>query len=160
MYISADQTMPMEGAILFLACSQSLDVFFGNDFPRTFVRDEQHFEDLDDRDFNGFYDFLRDDSRRVLGVRFLPSAPPEFLLDSLKSLPYVERGLSTELRIFFSQERKFDPSISVDQYFGENRIYCSTTGRIALSFSLAPLNVSEVRSIPLTTPPPTALTPQ
>jgi hypothetical protein len=137
-----------ENQILFLMCDDQLDLVLRSDCPRTFVHHAHYFEDLADRDFNGFYDFLRDSSRHVLGVSFLASALPEFLLDRVRPLPYVELVNSTSLRIFFTEERSFDPSISMDQYFGENRIYRSAAGGVALSFSLALLASSEIRSIP------------
>ena len=62
----------------------------------------------------------------------------KFLMDSLRSFSYVQPVDSTILRTFFGHDRKFNSSISVDQYFGENRIYRATSEKVALSFSLAP----------------------
>ena len=139
---------PEQNPILLLVCDDYLDLVIGRDCPRVFLHKGQQFEDFADRDFNGFYDFLRDNSGRVLGVSFSPSAPPAFLLEGLRALPYIEIAYSTTVRICFGRERNFDLSISMDQYYGENRIYRSSAGRIALSFSLAPLALSEIHSIP------------
>jgi len=136
-----------ENPVLLLILSAKPGLLLAKGCPRTFVHNGENFQDTDDQDFNGFYDFLRDDSRHVLGISFSPPALHGFLMDCVRSLPYVEVPCSTTLRIFFREERNFNPSISMDQYFGDNRIYRSPGARVALSFGLTPLGLAEISSI-------------
>lgn len=138
---------PMENRVLLLICNERPDLILRDDCPVTFVHRGEQFQDAADRDFNGFYDFLRDNSRTVLGINFSASDLPRFLVDGVRSLPYVEIPYSTTLRVFFGKDRNFSQSLSEDQHFGENRIYRSPVGRVALSFGLAPLGPAEIRSI-------------
>lgn len=133
---------------LLLVFDERLDLVVKDSCPLSFVHDSHFFENIRGQDFNGFYDFLRDDSGRVLGISFSVFPAAEFLLDSLRAFSYVQCVDPTVLRIFFGRDRDFNPSNSIDQYFGENRVYRSTSGKVALSFSLAPLAPSEVGSIP------------
>jgi hypothetical protein len=136
---------------LLLVCDERLDLAVKDSCPLSFVHNSHHFKNIRGQDFNGFYDFLRNNSANILGISFSVFPGAEFLLDSFRSFSYVQPVDSTILRIFFGQDRNFSPSISIDQYFGENRVYRATSGKIALSFSLAPLAPSEARSIPATT---------
>lgn len=137
-----------EHRILLLICDEPLDLVVMDSCPLSFRHHGEFFRNLRGQDFNGFYDFLRNNSGRILGTSLSVFPAAEFLLDTLRSRSYVEVASPTILRIFFAQERNFEPSTSVDQYFGEHRIYQSTSGRIALSLSLATLTPSEIRSIP------------
>lgn len=149
MYTLVGETQSLIGhRILLLICDERLGLVVRDSCPLSFLHDGEFFRNLGGQDFNGFYDFLRDDSGRILGTSLSVFPTAEFLLDTLRSRSYVEVANPTILRIFFAKERNFEPSISVDQYFGENRIYRSTSGRIALSLSLATLTPAEIRSIP------------
>lgn len=138
--------------LLLLMCDERLGLVVRDSCPLSFLQDGEFFRSLRGVDFNGFYDFLRDNSGRILGTSLSVFPAAELLLDTLRPFSYVEVVNPTILRIFFGQDRNFDPSISIDQYFGDNRIYRSTSGRTALSLSLAPLTPSEIRSIPGSVP--------
>ena len=106
----------------------------------SFEYDNVAYEDQGFGDFTGFYDWLRNRERSVIGVRYLPADELDFLCNAVEGLPYASvdwRIRSIEL--YFSESRNVDESISNDQAFGDNRLFKSATGTFCLSF-----NVSEV----------------
>ena len=94
---------------------------------------------------NGFYDWLRDASGSVIGVRWFPY--DEAILRELKYInkyEYIELSSDfLELKLFFSSNRIVDETRSADQDFLENNIYYSEDGEYAISFSMDGLNPRE-----------------
>lgn len=88
-------------------------------------------------DNNGFFDWLRNKSSQIIGVRWTAYDEQGFRLvaDNLLSLSNVEIDGSGSICIYFGQEVEFDESISCDQDFGENNFYITAEGLCAISFS-------------------------
>jgi hypothetical protein len=107
---------------------------------RSFVFENDFYEDQGFGDFTGFYDWLRNAEGRVIGVRYLPADELEFLCNAIAQLPYVVVDPQiNSIELYFSDDRSIDESVSNDQEFGDNRLFKSASGTFALSF-----NASEV----------------
>jgi hypothetical protein len=90
-------------------------------------------------DFVGFYDWLRDTSGRVIGVRETFSDGLEWILDAMPHLAYVEKlSRPAAVEIFFGIDRAYDPTESTDQDFLMNRVYVSESGGVAMTFGMDP----------------------
>jgi hypothetical protein len=90
-----------------------------------------------------FYDWLRNSSGQLIGVRFYPHDPR--LLAKLASLRYVttrrypnvpQQAVDCEVQIYFGEDRELDPTISVDQDFLYSEHF--ETGSGDMLFALAP----------------------
>lgn len=93
------------------------------------------YEDLGQGDFLGFYDWLRDSEKRVIGVRHNIFDEFNFPYDAVFNLPYVLVDLKTKsIEMYFSDCRNIEESFSDDQCFSSNRMYKSNNGEVALSF--------------------------
>ena len=57
--------------------------------------------------------------------------------------PVRADGSLEVLLIFWYHHQQFDPKTSVDQYFADNHIYRSSSGRLAICFSIAQLSLVE-----------------
>ncbi len=103
-------------------------------------------------DWTGFYDWLRQDSGHIVGVRYSPFQETEFLIEAVKGLAYVVIPEPKRcIEVYFSPgsgSRGVDPSESDDQAFGSNRIfYCNEQSRYLISFDTSRLSESEMQSI-------------
>lgn len=85
-----------------------------------FLLDGIEYSDSAFGDFSGFYDYLRNSSDEVVGIRFLP----------FEDYAFNEK----ELLLFASANGKFDEEKSDDQRFGDNKIYQARNGAILLTF--------------------------
>ena len=111
----------------------------------------EHFKDTGRGHHNGFYDYLRDLSGAVVGLRYLPSSDAEdilFKIPKTKALKVAMDGTVRVLLIFWGQGQDFDPETSCDQYFGNNFIFqAERSGKLALGFGINALLPSEKISI-------------
>ena len=87
---------------------------------KRFLLDGIEYNDRAFGDFSGFYDYLRNSSGEVLGIRFSP---------------FEDCGFhDKELLLFASANEDFDKETSDDQRFGDNKIYQARNGAILLTF--------------------------
>jgi len=104
-------------------------------------------------DWTGFYDWLRQDSGHIVGVRYSPFEQTEFLIKAVEGLTYVVIPEPKRcIEVYFSPgsgSRGVDRSESDDQTFGSNRIFYSgeEKGRYLISFDTRRLSESEMQSI-------------
>jgi hypothetical protein len=112
-------------------------------------------------DSAAFYDWLRDRSGRVLGVRHWPSEP-NLPIQAIGQLPYVRLGHDgSSVEVYFGDSREVDDDQSDDQAFGGSTQFVSESGDFAIAFETYFLSESEVASIrearagwaSITTPP-------
>jgi hypothetical protein len=131
---------------------------------------EREYRRVGTAQFTGFYDWLRDSSGSILGVRYapLPDDHPgdkfsqameglgggtitpkqvEELAQAVGSLSYtaVDRGKIYE--IFFTSQRTYDEAHSADQAFIYSMIYQSDDGEYALVFGLEALDAEQAKRL-------------
>lgn len=104
--------------------------------------------DVENNDWLGFYDWLRETSDKIIGVRFAPFRELYYILHALVRFSFaVVDWDSHSVEIFFSNARYFEPKLSVNQDFGENRILRSRENEYAITFGISCLNEAEIESI-------------
>jgi hypothetical protein len=98
-------------------------------------------------EWTGFYDWLRDKKRRVIGVRYwLDDAP--FLLDILDSFPYVAiPDNKFFVEVYFSKSRAVAKKESHDQDFLFDKIFIAGNGEFAIAFDTSLLTPDQVKDI-------------
>ncbi len=97
--------------------------------------------------WTGFYDWLRDSDKNVLGVRYWPFKECEYVIERLEKLWYVKPNFPRDLEIYFSDRRSFDPKLSNDQDFVYDAIFRSDNGEIALGFGIESLTEADLMSL-------------
>ena len=103
-------------------------------------------------DDNGFYDWMRDIKKNVVGVRWMPLEDDTLSdprVQHLKQFSYIvfDKKL-TEMIIYFRGRLAIDEKNSCDQDFMENNLFVSEKGKFAVSFSIAGLNREERKCLP------------
>jgi hypothetical protein len=98
-------------------------------------------------EWTGFYDWLRDHDRTLLGVRYWPFESTQFVIRIAKELSYVHVVEEKCLEIFFSSHRASLDHLSSDQDFLYDPVYTSHSGACALAFSTEDLSESDNTSI-------------
>lgn len=94
----------------------------------------------------GFYDWLRDRTGRIMGVRYW--LQDRSILAALGRLPYVRvppDGRCVE--IFFAKNRETDEARSNDQAFGGVSHFLADSGEWAISFETYFLEPPEIQAI-------------
>ncbi|MCE4556273.1 hypothetical protein [Pelomonas cellulosilytica] len=91
------------------------------------------FTDTGTGDWQGFYDWLRNQEGQVLGVRQWVDDPNSLLLTGSFSGAEADSKHGV-LMIYFGDERKFDEASSGDQCFGNNRLLRAGS-KVAVTFS-------------------------
>lgn len=106
----------------------------------TFDFHGDHFEDVGLGYDNGFYDFLRNRTGAINGIRYFPSSDADEVLKEVAEGGDMMRsteGNSPALQIFWESDHNFQPDASCDQYFGNNFIYRSKhLGKLAIGFAV------------------------
>jgi len=74
-------------------------------------------------DWLGFYDWLRDSSKKVIGVRIWLDEENVHVAAIGECINAVMARAGKELSIFFGDDREFEDSMSDDQDFGGNRLF-------------------------------------
>jgi len=87
------------------------------------------FKEIDDQDYSGFYDWLREDINIIIGLRFyrFDGFGPIFS-KSLNKLPYVKFVHEKVIEIYLTSQRNFNQDISNDQDFGVCKVYRGDVG--------------------------------
>ncbi len=105
---------------------------------------EDLFQDAGLGEWAGFYDWLRVDSDKIVGVRFWPFEQAEFLL---RSVPGSNSNAPTiredALLFFFGPEKNFKAELSGDQAFEEARIFSAPSGEHGILFGCSNLTNRE-----------------
>jgi hypothetical protein len=99
--------------------------------------------------WSGFYDWLRQPSGRIIGVRtwHLTTHPnTEDFRDHLVSNPAIEWG-DGSFTLWFSDQREFDPGISDDQEFGIHRLVTSSDCTWFLTYDVGMMSELELTQI-------------
>jgi hypothetical protein len=108
----------------------------------------QHYQDSGFGDSTGLYDWLRNHVGTVIGVRYWPFEDTQFLCDALAPLPYVAVAPDrSDLDIYFSDDRRFDPERSRDQDIGVSKVLSAGGAAWALAFDTAALGPAELHAL-------------
>jgi hypothetical protein len=114
-----------------------------------FVSDGKVYGDIGAGDFTEFYDWLRNSSGQVLGVRYYLCADTEFLMNYADARDYMlstDGGTFKYVEIYFTERRDVDPLLSCDQGFLYDPVFRSDE-EIAIAFDMGWLSESELRSL-------------
>lgn len=104
---------------------------------QSFTEGSQCFLDQTGEDFIGFYDWIRDSSGHVLGVRQTLSEEFDKIAAQLPTPSYVRHERDPiRLEFYFSDERDYDPTQSSDQDFLMNRLLRNQLGEFAFTFGM------------------------
>jgi hypothetical protein len=130
----------MKKDFLFIVLESEIKVFINSNLSekeRTLSYDNIEFKEIPIGHFNGFYDWLRDFTGRIIGVRYFPFEDSNFLLNELVELNYskIDKD-SVDIYFVDEEHRLINEDISDDQKFGENRIFKSATGKYFLTFDI------------------------
>lgn len=91
-------------------------------------------------EWHGFYDWLRNDTRMIIGVRFWPFDEAEFLLKVYPNSPRLLIDPSGAILIFFGPETGYCDAISDDQEFEYSAVYRTRQGEYSIAFGCSDLN--------------------
>lgn len=95
----------------------------------------------------GFYDWLRDLDRRILGVRLWPFDLAYPTLASANTLDYVEVEAGKNISIHFVRHPQVASAFSCDQDFLYSALFGSERGDLAVAFGLEDLTAEETGSL-------------
>lgn len=91
-----------------------------------------------DTGWNGFYDWLGFENRRIVGITWFCFEDFYFLLDVFENLTYAKVEYSHDgspfFTIFFQSNEGVNYSSYGDQDFGYNWLFESDSGKLAVSF--------------------------
>lgn len=139
----------MEG-LLFVVLSKELNCYHIDKLEKKITLNKNIFVECDDNDFSGFYDWLRDSTGKVIGVRYTTlDSFKQVLIKSLKRLPYVNFVHEKIVEIYFhDKNRSIDDENSNDQDFGICKVYSLSNSTFAILFDIEYLTKYEFLSIP------------
>ncbi|WMW80084.1 hypothetical protein RF679_15735 [Undibacterium cyanobacteriorum] len=96
--------------------------------------DDSNLNDAGLGDWLGFYDWLRNRSKTVIGVRIWLDEDNAHISAIGECMNAVVPIVGRELSIFFGADREFDKSLSDDQDFGGNKLFVGAS-MYALTFN-------------------------
>jgi hypothetical protein len=99
-------------------------------------------------DWSGFYDWLRDDSGTLFGLRYSPFPETEFITEVVKGLGYTRVYEGHAIEVFFTKQPR-DPvdERSCDQDFLYDQVFRTDSGKYAIAFATDGLTETELRAI-------------
>jgi hypothetical protein len=103
--------------------------------------------------FLGFYDWLRDCYGQIVGFRLTIADEAIALSTLLPSWGYIVRDSDYVIRILFvRQHMKLDEDASMDQDFGDTRVFRNAKGELLLTLDAQGLSRHELDQIRLLKP--------
>lgn len=98
-------------------------------------------------EWTGFYDWLRDNKGRVIGVRYWPD-DPQFLLDILPLFPYAMiPDNKFYVEVYFSNTRAVEKKKSHDQDFLFDKLFVADNGDYAIAFDTSLITPDQLKDI-------------
>ncbi|ETW96940.1 MAG: hypothetical protein ETSY1_24585 [Candidatus Entotheonella factor] len=142
-----DEKYTEETLLIFLKSHPELSLY--PDFPpKTFRFGEDTFHQVKTDRWQGFYDWLRDETENIIGLRYWLFEKIDPRLPLLTSLPYInsdqEEGF---IEIYFFDSRSYVQANSDDQDFGNQGIFLSDQGLIALAFDISTFTKAELDAL-------------
>jgi len=112
-----------------------------------FVAGGDRFLTVMDTYLTAFYDRVRDESGKLVGLEITPVEGARQVVASLSPFEYVQLvDEGRRARVFFAGTIRGNPSSSAEQAFG-GRIYRSVRGELAISLDLEWLDSPDIRAI-------------
>lgn len=111
------------------------------------------FEETGAGDTNGFYDFLRQPDGKIVGVRFSPFIEFSDICNPASQgvgLRITGAAPTASVELFWKGAANYDPAQSSDQFFDQNYIFRSESGRFAVTFGFSHLAEGEIDDLLLT----------
>jgi hypothetical protein len=109
---------------------------------------DKHYYDLGHGSFTGFYDWLRNSERKIVGVRYWPFEEFRFICEKLAHSSSVLRAQDfSHLDILFADIQDMNWHSSDDQDFGSNQLYSTDDDEWSISFATTGLNDTEAEDI-------------
>jgi hypothetical protein len=106
------------------------------------------YRDIGHGHLTGFYDWLREPAGGLIGVCYLPLRETGFPFELAAGFSYVLTPQSPAcLEIYFGPDRGYDPKRSDTQDFGDNWVYRSAEGELAISFGTHWLDESDIERL-------------
>ena len=110
----------------------------------------ESFEETGAGDTNGFYDFLRLQGGRIVGVRFTPFVEHADICDSATQGPdlrVVGAAPTASVELFWGTERGYSETLSADQFMDYNYIFKSPSQTYAVTFGFSHLEENEINEL-------------
>lgn len=109
----------------------------------SFAMENEEFCEITNDDFFGFYDWLRPEKGRIVGLYVhLDETDGRDLgiseLMGVETISPPEWDGEKNLKIWFGRQSEVDDSLSCDQDFGDNGIFHGSKGSVALVFNAPP----------------------
>jgi hypothetical protein len=130
----------MREIALFLVFKRNLEIVLIEKITPTFFVNGELFSQKSSNDFNGFYDWLRDETEEIIGIRYDLFEDFAFLRNYISTLDYVNMQDNLALQITFAGKLKFCEQMSDDKLFTDDYIYLSDLGNYGITFSLPEAN--------------------
>lgn len=110
---------------------------------QSFAVGDEQFTEITNDDFFGFYDWLRLEKGKIVGlyVHLDESEGRDLGVPALMGVETVsppEWQGAKDMRIWFSRQSEFDENLSCDQDFGDNGIFHGSKGSVILVFNAPP----------------------
>lgn len=134
---------------LFVILGQQVKCFFLDKLDSVVELDDIIYKEADNQAYSGFYDWLREDTNTIIGLRCyrFDGFDPD-LSKALDELPFVKFVKEKVIEVYFASKRSFREDISNDQDFGACKLYSGDTG-YAILLDIEYLTTGERSSIPI-----------
>lgn len=122
---------------VFFCLSARLEVYPIEEPKTVLTLGSREFNRICEYDSNGFYDWLRQSSGSIIGVRYFIFEEYLNISDELRALTSVEAYPNDPcFYLFLGEERDYEESLSADQLFYGDYVYRSDDGTLGMSFEL------------------------
>jgi len=139
----------MEGLLL-IDLSEKPTCFHVDQLEKKITIDNIVFDEYEDNDYSGFYDWMRNSLGEIIGLRYtrLDGFEP-IIITALKKLPYLNFTHEKIIEIYFNPNRNYVEDNSNDQDIGVCKIYVSANQTYAILLDILYLTPDEFSSIKL-----------
>ncbi len=139
----------MEGLLL-IDLNEEHTCFHVDQLKKKITIDNIVFDEYEDNDYSGFYDWMRNSLGEIIGLRYtrLDVFEP-IIITALKKLPYLNFTYEKIIEIYFNPNRDYIEDNSNDQDFGVCKMYVSANQTYAILLDILYLTPDEFSSIKL-----------
>lgn len=140
----------MEGLLL-VVLNEKPTCFHVDQLKKKITIDNIVFNEYEDNDYSGFYDWMRNSLGEIIGLRYtrLDGFEP-IIITALKKLPYLNFTHEKITEIYFNPNRDYVEDNSNDQDIGVCKMYVSANQTYAILLDILYLTPDEFSSIKIT----------